>query len=99
MGKSINTSQINYVDNTPTQVTTHDGVVNPDKSGRVKLAYMKDGSRQWLCDNEKISLEDGFAVSTGEDSIPKVGTFSGFGDGKLRKSWESEEDYRKRMEK
>lgn len=99
MGKSINTSQVNYIDNNPTQITTEKGVINPDKSGRVKLAYMKDGSRQWLCDKEKISLEDGFAVSTGQDKIAnKVGTFSGIGEGKLRKAYETEEEYQQRME-
>lgn len=103
MGKYVNTSSIKVEDKNPTQIHMEGGeVVNPDKSGRVSLAHMKDGSRKWLYDTgkgkEEIALEDGFAVSTGQDRVPdKIGTFSGMGEGKLRKAYESEEDYQRRI--
>ena len=98
MGKSVNTSKISSVDHNPTQIQTENGLVNPDKSGRVSLAYMEDGTRQWLFDGkEKMNLEDGFAVSTGIDKVPPKLNFAGVGDGKLRKAWESDEEYEKRM--
>ena len=98
MSKSKDTSKIRYIDHNPTQIVTNDGVVNPDKSGRLSLVYTDKGQR-FRVDNKEVSLEDGFALTTGQDKVPKIGTFGGVGDGKLQRAYESDEDYRKRMEK
>ena len=99
MGKSVNTSQIKHIDKNPTQIYKEGGeVINPDKSGRVSLAYMNDGSRKFLFDGkEELSLSDGFAVSTGLDKAAPKLNFTGIGDGKLRRPYESDEEYAERM--
>ena len=100
MQKSKDTSRTSYTDHNPTQLVKEGGeVVNPDQSERLSLEYTESGGTRWKVDNEEVSMEDGFALTTGMDKVPKIGTFAGFGEGKMRKAYESEKDYNTRMEK
>lgn len=88
-----------YIDRNPTQVKLESGeVASPDKEGRFSLAYMEDGRREYRCDDKPVSMADFFGATTGRDSIPpKIRTFGGIGDGKLRRAYETDEEYNQRV--
>lgn len=94
MPKSVDSSQIAKIDPEPTNIQGW----NPDPEHRVKLAHLKDGSRKFLYDNEVIRLDDAVGMLTGKESIPKrMSGFTGIGGGKLRRPYETEEEWLKRI--
>ncbi len=59
---------------------------------------MTDGSHEYQCDGKEIDVEDFFGASVGLDTIPrKMSGFSGLCEGLLRKSWETKDEYDRRM--
>ena len=59
---------------------------------------MTDGSREYQCDGKEVEMEDFFGATAGLDSIPnRVSGFSGIGEGTLRKSYESDGEYKQRI--
>ena len=97
--KSSSSSEVKYRDKEPTKIRLEDGSVgNYDKDGRFSIAYMKDGSHEYQCDNKKVDLQTFFGATAGKDSIPnRVSGFSGIGEGTLRRSYESDEEYEQRI--
>jgi len=93
MPKSVDISQADKVDRQPTNINGW----NPDPEGRIQLAYTKE-KRQYVFDGkEELRLEDAVGMLTGKESIPKKLGFTGMGDGKLRRAYESEEAWRERI--
>ena len=89
------------VDRNPTQVKLEDGTYwSPDKDQRFSIAYGKSGKREYQCDDKPVDLQSFVGAMTGKDKIPSgVGMFGGVGEGTMRKAYESEDDFNKRMEK
>jgi len=97
----LQSSEVKSVDRTPTQVSQEDGTIwNPDTEGRFSIAYGHDGRREYQCDDKPCDLQDFFGATTGKDTIPKkIRSFGGIGAGTMKKAYESEDEYRLRMEK
>lgn len=97
--RSETTSKVSYRDKEPTKIKLEDGTFgNYDKDGRFSIAYMEDGSHEYQCDNKKVDMQTFFGATVGKDTIPgKMSGFSGIGEGTLRKSYESDDEYEQRI--
>ena len=73
--KSLNLSEFKEIKE-PTNIKGY----TPDKEGRVSIGYTHEGEQKWIYDGkEEISFEDGFRMSTGQESVP--------GRGAIQKGW------------
>ena len=67
--KSLNLSEFKEIKE-PTNIKGF----TPDKEGRVSIGYTHEGEQKWIYDKkEEISFEDGFRMSTGQESVPVRG--------------------------
>ena len=89
-----------WVDRNPTLIKYEDGKTrNPDREQRFSIKY-EDGKRIYQCDDKPVGLNDFVGGSSGKQTLSSnVGTFAGIGEGTMRKSYESDDDFNKRMRK
>ncbi|MBC8428088.1 MAG: hypothetical protein H8D94_01305 [Candidatus Pelagibacter sp.] len=65
--KSINGSEFKEIITQPTNINGQ----TPDREGRVTIGVTHEGEQKWIWDGkEEISMEDGFYMSAGKESIP-----------------------------
>jgi len=93
-------SEKSWIDRNPTILPHEDGKMrNPDKDQRFSIKYT-DGKREYQCDNKPCDLNDFVGATSGKENIPSsVGVFGGYGDGLMKKAYESDADFRKRINK
>ncbi len=77
-----------------------DGIArNPDKEQRFSIRYDETGKRNYQCDGKPVDLNDFVGATTGKEKIPKkIGMFGGYGEGTMKKAYESDDDFKNRIE-